>query len=395
MWWISKCLTLKFNKHARPHPVTIWVNRSQTPSIWRYYNKSATILPSSPTTECMLSSKPARIPSNTPFSQRPLPEFENQDDRLGAYLQSLGDKLNSNESFDADAPLHTELTIIRTPAPGSGNGKRYRPASAAVRKMSKQSIITIRNDDDLCCAQAIVTMKAWADQHCGDREAYHDYNNLRKGQPIQTRRVREFHQLAGVPEGPCGLEEVAKFQAVLPDYQIKVMTIDPPYDIIYKGPHASDKLILLVTTDRHSDGCNSFAGFLSKSYFCHDCDKGYDKDTFQAHPCDGKRCAACKTKDCKGYLAAKETARRPRPTVPCHLRKRSFYGDDCLANHYLSTNKPSLCLTLKKCTLCCKEYEAGKKSSQTQMRMGSLSLLHFGCEDRLPPMLYPTRIADV
>ena len=104
---------------------------------------------------------------------------------------------------------------------------------------------------------------------------------------------------------------------------------------------------------------------------CHDCDKGYDKDTFQAHPCDGKWCAACKTKDCKGYLAAKETARRPRPTAPCHLCKRSFYGDDCLANYYLSTNKPSLCLTLKKCTLCCKEYEAGKKAAKHKCGWGA------------------------
>ena len=41
-----------------------------------------------------------------------------------------------------------------------------------------------------------------------------------------------------VTEGPCGLETIALFQAVLPQYQIKVMTVDPPYGIIYKGPVA-------------------------------------------------------------------------------------------------------------------------------------------------------------
>ena len=64
-------------------------------------------------------------------------------------------------------------------------------------------------------------MKAWVDHCGGDREAYHDYTNMRKGCRIQTRRAKELHRLANVPEGPCGLEEVAKFQAVLPTTKLK------------------------------------------------------------------------------------------------------------------------------------------------------------------------------
>lgn len=79
-------------------------------------------------------------------------EFQDGDVCLETYLTSLAGKLNSNESFDADTPLHTELTFIQTPAPGSGHGKRYRAASAAVKKISKRSIVTIANDDDLCLA---------------------------------------------------------------------------------------------------------------------------------------------------------------------------------------------------------------------------------------------------
>ena len=235
---------------------------------------------------------------NHPFqsSTFTLQEFEEGNDRLGTYLQSLGEKLNSNESFDVETPLDVEMTFIRTPTPGSGNGKRYRPASAAVRKLAKRTLTVIRNDDDLCAARAIVTMKAWADRCSGDREAYHDYDNMCRGLPIQTRRAKELHQLAQVPEGPCGLEAIAQFQAVLPQYQIKVMTVDPPYGIIYRGPVA-EKMILLIKTEGHYDGCKSFEGFLSKSYFCHDCDRGYDHETYGEHPCDGKWCAACKKKD--------------------------------------------------------------------------------------------------
>ena len=297
---------------------------------------------------------------NHPFqsSTFTLQEFEENGDRLGAYLQSLGDKLNSNESFDVDTPLHLEMTFIRTPSPGSGNGKRFRPASAAVRKIAKKSLTFIQNKDDLCAARTIVTMKAWADRQCGDREAYHDYENMKRGLPIQKRRAQDLHRLAGVPEGPCGIEELSKFQAVLPDYQIKVVTVDPPYGIIFKGPVACDKMILLVKTDGHYDGCKSFAGFLSRSYFCHDCDKGYDHDSYADHPCDGKWCAACQTKDCPGYLTAKATSRNPRPTTPCTLCKRSFYGDSCLANHYRKQGEaPPLCQRVKKCAKCSKQYD--------------------------------------
>ena len=296
---------------------------------------------------------------NHPFQSTTfkLREFEDNSDRLGMYLQALGDKLNSNESFDAETPLHLELTFIRTPSPGSGHGKRYRPASAAVRKIAKKSLTLIHNQDDLCAARAIVTMKAWTDRQCGDREAYHDFENLKRGCPIQKRRAEDLHRLAGVPEGPCGIEELTKFQAVLPDYQIKVMTVDPPYGIIFKGPVVSNKMILLVKTDGHYDGCKSFEGFLSRSYYCHDCDRGYDHENAEEHPCNGKWCAACMTKDCPGYLTAKTASRNPQPTTPCSLCKRSFYGDSCLAAHYRQEGKRKpLCQTKKKCTTCSKQY---------------------------------------
>ena len=87
-------------------------------------------------------------------------EFEEGSERLDAYLQSLANKLYSNQFFQPDDSFTMETTFIHTPAPGSGNGKRYKPSSAAVRRLTKTSRITIRNKDDLCCARAIVTMKA-------------------------------------------------------------------------------------------------------------------------------------------------------------------------------------------------------------------------------------------
>ena len=60
-------------------------------------------------------------------------EFEEGSDRLDTYLQALASRLNSNQAFEADDSFTVETTFIHTPAPGSGNGKRYKPSSAAVR----------------------------------------------------------------------------------------------------------------------------------------------------------------------------------------------------------------------------------------------------------------------
>ena len=80
---------------------------------------------------------------------------------------------------------------------------------------------------------------------------------MMRGRPIQTQRAKELHQLANVPEGPCGIRELQQFQAAFPDYQLKVISIDPPHMMIYVGPTSSDKIIRLIKEDRKSTRLNS------------------------------------------------------------------------------------------------------------------------------------------
>ena len=152
---------------------------------------------------------------STTFTVR---EFEEGSERLDTYLQALASKLNSNEEFTPDDTFTMETTFIRTPGPGRGHGKRYKPSCAAVRGIVKKSRVTIKNKDDLCCARAIVTMKGLVDAH-GDTQD-RDYKNLKQGYPVQERLAKELHRLAGVPEGPCGLlraTEVSDRLARVPD----------------------------------------------------------------------------------------------------------------------------------------------------------------------------------
>ena len=176
-------------------------------------------------------------------------EFEEGSERLDTYLQALANKLSSNQAFEADDSFMVETTFIHTPAPGSGHGKRCKPSGAAVRELVKTSRVTIENRDKLCCARAIVTMKALVDANGNTRDRH--YKDLKDGYPVQKREAQALHRLAGVPEGPCGITELQNFHAVLPGYQIKVMSIDPPQMLIFVGPTPSDKIIRIIKEDDH------------------------------------------------------------------------------------------------------------------------------------------------
>ena len=85
----------------------------------------------------------------------------------------------------------------------------------------KQCVVRIKHKDDLCCVRVIVTMKERVDKGS-------HFNNLRNGRPIQEILVKQLHQEAGVPEGPCGFEELTQFQEFLGPqvYQLSRRTLE-------------------------------------------------------------------------------------------------------------------------------------------------------------------------
>ena len=82
-------------------------------------------------------------------------------------------------------------------------------------------MIAIKNQDELSCARAIVTMKEYVD---GDPDK--QYDNLRRGRPIQERLPKQLHQDAGVPEGPCGIAELEQFQTFLGRQGYNIIVVD-------------------------------------------------------------------------------------------------------------------------------------------------------------------------
>ena len=277
-------------------------------------------------------------------------EFLNRTARLDEMLQKLAGKLNSNESFNPRDGFSVDVVFVRMPGKGKGR-KKNNPGQRCMdnENKKKRCIIAIQNDDDICCARAIVTMR----EHCNkddSNDAFHNFHNMRRGRVIQEHAAIELHRLAGVERGPCGLQELEKFQRYLqPTYQLLVMCRTKPFFLIYKGPPAP-KQIKLIKSETHYDGCTSFPSFVNRSYWCALCEKGFDHDDAKHHPCEGRKCKSCSRKECPDY------DRTNHPRILCHFCHYHFYGNNCFDYH----RQKNLCQTHKTCEKCHAEFTVVK-----------------------------------
>ena len=154
--------------------------------------------------------------------------------------------------------------------------------------------------------------------------------------------ARQLNATAGVPEGPCGVEELKQFQRALGwNYQLLVMCRSRPFFVIFKGPDAPNQ-IRLIKSDQHYDGCTSFPAFANWSYCCLKCEKGYNVEDVKNHLCRGTECRACGRKG----LCPPSIAKR------CDQCFLTFNGKDCIAHHIASGQ----CQKYRKCLKCKAEY---------------------------------------
>ena len=268
-------------------------------------------------------------------------------------MQQISNILNSNENFAIDDSFHIEVSHIRDSGVGSGS-RGQRPSTQPIEQFlrDKKSVVRIQNDDELCCARALVTAKAYRDW--GSRDPH--YKDIIRGDAFQRNMAKTLHRQARVPEGPCGLGELELFQIVLTEYQIVVVSADHGYQIIFKGPRQPDhKLLCLIKVQDHYHVCHSLAGFFGRVYYCLDCEKSFNSDDLQHHRCPGQKCTCCHQAHCRDFTTAAGPA-----AVPCQECKRFFFGADCLLNHQThtsagrvaSTPQMAVCSTYRRCPDC-------------------------------------------
>ena len=273
-------------------------------------------------------------------------EFLNRSTRLHELFQKLAGKLNSNEAFNPSQGFSVDVVFVKMPGKGKGR-KKNNPGQRCLDRenKTKKCIIPINNEHDLCCARAIVTMKAYCHKKEGMDE-FRKWDNLKRGYPVQLREAKELHRQAGVPEGPCGMEEFPKFQKALgSQYQLLVMTRMYPFYLIFKGPSAPQQICLLKGND-HFDGVTSFPAFTNHSYYCIECEKAFNTNDKSHHSCRGKRCTACSRFDCPDYVPGTQ------PEDHCTHCNTKFFGIHCKRHHFESKQ----CETHKTCLQCQGQY---------------------------------------
>ena len=57
-------------------------------------------------------------------------------------------------------------------------------------------------------------MRAYCHKDDGT-DGFRQWDNLKRGRPLQQRQAQELLRQAGVAERPCGLEELRQFQQAL------------------------------------------------------------------------------------------------------------------------------------------------------------------------------------
>lgn len=212
--------------------------------------------------------------------------------------------------------------------------------------------MTIKNEDELCAARAIVTMKALADKDPR-------YEELRRGRWSQKILAKQLHRESGVLEGPCGLEQIIQIQQFLgPTHQIQVF--EAMQRLLWFKDRAYDnapKKIVLLKVENHFHGLRSIPALLNRSYYSDYCEKGYNEETHSHHNCMGQNCSACyrKNKTCPNFAVFKTAE------VYCPDCNRYFYGQNCFEAHKQCHKGKSVCSQVKKCGECCKEYKVSKK----------------------------------
>ena len=281
-------------------------------------------------------------------------EWREGGERMDALFNRLAQALNSNEQFEMDDSFQLSITQVHDAPQGTGRRRQNKPGHPTLQILTKtsRSVIRIQNDDELCCARALVVAKV---------DQYPKYHSIRQGKSLQRTLALELQHEAKVPLGPCSYDALKAFSAApsLAHYQIILVDAHRSFHITTFGDTQDKQLILLHHHD-HYDVITRLPGFFGSSYVCAHCRKPYN--TEGRHRCNKKKqCRACCQKECPDFQAA--YPRGQKATRRCHSCHRDFFGETCFQAHLVKDHagKPvtnpqsSVCFLRRRCPNCLKQ----------------------------------------
>ena len=255
--------------------------------------------------------------------------------------------VQSNRDFRLNDTVTVDILHVEAPQ-GSGRSRLKRDILDIREYLhKKKSIVTIKNNDNLCLARALVVAVAKI-------ENAPNYKNLiRSDRRMQEKEAKKLHAAANVPLGSCGIPEVKMFQKYLTKYEINIISGNHNNAIIYPPKPSttnnnSGTPIYLYLHDNHYDVITSMPGFLSKHYFCHTCRRSYSNKL--EHLCK-EACKGCRSYDCVVVNA----------DIVCNECNRWFKSRACYDRHKEPVGGArSVCEGVRKCGKCGKAMEVRK-----------------------------------
>ena len=262
-------------------------------------------------------------------------------------LRHMANVLNSGEFISSDRGFSASMTLIRRDVKG-GKRSGYKPGTKIWSEVVKdlKSVHVITNEDNLCCARAIVVMREYAKKKAGEPNTFEVIRQRHHKNSQQLKEAKSLHQEAGVPEGPCGQEEIEKFQQLLGPQGYQLIVIDPARGgVIFTGEQfkSAPKVIQLAKTyhedadgetKAHYDGLFSIAPVFNRCKFCRYCCKGYNTEDAKHHNCLRANCPSCLRKRSKSVGCPDYTG-WSKLTITCRHCCRSFYGEECYKDHLI------------------------------------------------------------
>ena len=276
---------------------------------------------------------------DTPISMPFMPVEQLTPEKVFSQIERV---IQSNRDFRLNDTVIVDIIHVEAPQ-GSGRSKRT-TLNISEYLHKKNTVITIKNNDNLCLARALVVAIAKV-------ENAPNYKNLaRADRGTQEKEARKLHTVANVPLGPCGIPEVEMFQKYLTNYEINIVSGNHNSSIIYPPkPSTNNNVtpIYLYLHDNHYDVITSMPGFLSKIYFCHTCRQTYSNKL--DHLCPGI-CKSCRTYNCV-----------VNDPLGCNECNRWFKSRACYDKHKEQVDGArSVCQSIKKCEKCGKSTQVRK-----------------------------------
>ena len=240
-------------------------------------------------------------------------------------------------------PIENCKIVVQSVKIPTGKGRLYLTKDTISRK---NCIITIKNDDTICLARAVVTSLANLHPEKWTKTQLHDgFNKSRK---LQKEEAMKLHEEANVEINDYGndLFDIEKFAKHL-GIEINIIDAEQFNSIVHTANKGYEDKVYLLKTRNHFDVIKSLTAFYDTPYYCHECKKAYTKR--DKHKCPSK-CLSCFTYGKERKCEGKE--------IVCEKCNRKFFGKRCFNNHLKNRSKVDgktdiVCdNTVKKCLDC-------------------------------------------